>query len=101
MDLVRFYQFDISNLQVINGAKGRLVHGYLGIPYALAPTGELRFQKPVMHPGNKDGETFAADKMMPACFQVIRDFLNHVCMESFYFHPYFVVPFNHVARPTR
>ncbi len=47
--------------------KGLPVYGFKGIPFALPPVGELRFERPRPHPGWEG--TLRADKS-PMCVQV-------------------------------
>ncbi|XP_076436664.1 acetylcholinesterase-like [Babylonia areolata] len=53
----------------VKGDGGRMTNAYLGIPYALPPVGDLRFEKPQPHPGPGEGKVFVADQVRPACLQ--------------------------------
>ncbi|XP_076452799.1 acetylcholinesterase-like [Babylonia areolata] len=53
----------------LEGDGGRVTNAYLGIPYALPPVGDLRFEKPQPHPGPGEGQVFVADRISPACLQ--------------------------------
>lgn len=46
---------------------GTIVTQYLGIPYAAPPIGDLRFRRPLSHPGWND--TFNATEFGPSCMQ--------------------------------
>ncbi|XP_067658241.1 bile salt-activated lipase-like [Haliotis asinina] len=45
-------------------------HAFLGIPFAVPPTGNKRFKRPQPHPGFK--HTFKANKYGPACLQTLK-----------------------------
>jgi len=53
---------------ILSREKGT-VSGFYGIPFAQPPVNELRFQKAVMHPGFKSGDTFKANTLPPGCIQ--------------------------------
>ncbi|XP_067658555.1 bile salt-activated lipase-like [Haliotis asinina] len=50
-------------------------HAFLGIPFAVPPTGNKRFKRPQPHPGFK--HTFNANKYGPACLQTLKAFGGH------------------------
>ena len=61
--------------QVIPNAHGRVkaIHKFLGIPYAMAPIGNLRFAPPQPHRGWKD-KVYEATSFRPICMQMIRHY---------------------------
>ncbi|XP_067658999.1 bile salt-activated lipase-like [Haliotis asinina] len=50
-------------------------HAFLGIPFAVPPTGKKRFKRPQPHPGFK--HTFKTNKYGPACLQTLKAFGGH------------------------
>lgn len=54
---------------LMEGSGGERIDGYLGVPFALAPTGQRRWEKPAPHPGLENEEVYTADNFKPACQQ--------------------------------
>ncbi|XP_069687014.1 carboxylesterase 5A [Periplaneta americana] len=66
--MVVLAQGPVKGIQVFSDSR-QIINAFLGIPYAAAPIGELRFAPPERHPG-WNRTMFSAGRFAPACPQL-------------------------------